>query len=87
MPRTCDASENNPWAEPISPDVIETAVLSLFLHRHPAPVHKDELARAFAEDDWEAAIAGLVGDGVIHRQGALYIASRPVVRGAELLGW
>ncbi len=66
---------------------METAVLTLILHRHPAPVHGDDLARAFAGDDWEAAVAALVAEGLLHREGALYVASRAAVRLSELLRW
>ena len=80
-----DASDNNPWSEPAGLDTIETAALSLILQRHPAPVHEHELGRAFCGDDWEAALSGLVRDGAVHREGALYVASRPAVRVVELL--
>lgn len=68
-------------------EAMEAAVLTLILHRHPAPVHGDDLARAFAGDDWEAAVAGLIGDGLLHREGALYVAARSAVRVSELLRW
>jgi hypothetical protein len=68
-------------------EAMEAAVLTMVLHRHPAPVHADDLARAFAGDDWEAAVAGLLADGLLHREGALHLASRSSVRVSELLRW
>ncbi len=66
-------------------DPLEVAVLTYLLARHPAPVHADELARAFAGDDWETAEAALRADGVLHRESRLYVLSRPAVRVSELL--
>ena len=66
-------------------DALEAALLTLVLARHPAPVHAEELARAFAGDDWEAAVAALVADGVLHREGRLHLASRAAVRVSRLL--
>lgn len=68
------------------PDVLERALLTLVLDRHPAPVHEDELARAFAGDDWRSAVSSLAADGAVHREGALHLASRAAVRVAQLLG-
>ena len=72
-------------AAPRLPDRLETAMLAVLLSRHPAPVHAEELARAFAGDDWEAAVAGLEADGVLHREGALHLLSRAAVRVTQLL--
>jgi hypothetical protein len=66
-------------------DQLELALLTLLLSRHPAPVHAEELARAFAGDDWEAAVSALAGDGVIHREGRLHLLSRPALRVTQLL--
>ena len=67
------------------PDPIEIALVTLLLSRHPAPVHAEELARAFAGDDWETAASSLAGDGVIHREGKLYLVSRAALRVTQLL--
>lgn len=72
-------------AAPPSPDRLEVALLSLLLARYPAPVHAEELARAFAGDDWVATAAGLEADGVLHREGALHLPSRAAVRVTQLL--
>lgn len=71
--------------EAVSPDALETALVSLILSRHPALVHADELARAFAGDDWQAAASALVADGLIHRENRLYAPTRAAVRMTELL--
>lgn len=68
------------------PDPLDTAVLALVLERHPAPVHRNELMLAFEGDDWPSAVSALVADGILHREGALHLASRAAVRVAELLG-
>lgn len=67
------------------PDILEHALLSLLLVRHPAPVHRSELEHAFAGDDWPAAVSALVADGVLHQEGSLHLVSRPAARVAELL--
>ena len=64
---------------------LEAAILTLLLARHPAPVHAEELARAFAGDDWEAAAAVLEADGALHREGRLHLASRAAVCVSRLL--
>ena len=69
----------------MTPHAVEAAILTLLLARHPAPVHAEELARAFAGDDWEAAVAGLEADGALHREGRLHLASRAAVRVSRLL--
>lgn len=70
---------------PPSPDVLDAAVLGLILHRHPAPVHETDLACTFEGDDWPSSISALIADGIVHREGALHLASRPAVRVAELI--
>jgi hypothetical protein len=67
-------------------DALDLAILTLLIERHPSPVHGDELARAFANEDWPTSIAALLSDGLLHREGSLYLASRPAIRAAELLG-
>lgn len=67
------------------PDALEAALVTFILARHPAPVHADELARAFAGEDWEAAVTALQDDGVLHREGRLHLASRAAVRLSRLL--
>lgn len=69
----------------MSPDPLEAALLSLILARHPAPVHAEELARAFAGDDWETAVTELEADGILHREGRLHLATRAAVRVSRLL--
>jgi hypothetical protein len=68
------------------PDPLELAILTLLIDRHPAPVHRDELARGFADDDWPATVESLLADGLIHREGDLYLVSRAATRVVELLG-
>lgn len=68
------------------PVALETALLTLVLERHPAPVHRDDLARAFATDDWRSSVTALIADGLLHEEGALLVASRAAVRAADLLG-
>jgi len=70
----------------LHPDVLELAILTFVLDRHPAPVHRDELARAFTGDDWRTAVTGLSADGLLHQEGRLYLASRASVRALELFG-
>jgi hypothetical protein len=67
-------------------DALELAMVTLLIDRHPAPIHGDELRRAFAGDDWPAAVEGMLVDGLLHREGDLYLASRAAVRLTELLG-
>jgi hypothetical protein len=67
-------------------DTLELAILTFVLDRHPAPVHRDEMARAFEADDWTSGVAVLRSDGLLHREGDIYLASRASVRAAELLG-
>lgn len=67
-------------------DALELAILTLLTDRHPAPVHVDHMARAFAGDDWRAGVEAMLVDGLIHREGDLYLASRAAVRVTELLG-
>jgi hypothetical protein len=67
-------------------DALELALLTLLIDRHPAPVHRDELARAFVGDDWPASVETMLVDGLIHREGDLYLTSRAALRVAELLG-
>ncbi len=69
----------------MTPDALESAVLTHLLARHPAPVHAEDLARAFAGDDWEAAVLALEADGALHREGRLHLASRAAVRVSRLL--
>ena len=68
-----------------APEEMDVAVLTLFMDRHPAPVHADDLALAFAGEDWPAAVSALETDGVLHREGALHLLSRPALRVAEML--
>ena len=70
---------------PMTPSALETAILTILLARHPAPVHADELARAFAGEDWEAAVASLETGGVLHREGRLHVATHAAVRVSRLL--
>lgn len=71
---------------PPESDSLDAAVLHWVLQRHPAPVHREEFGHAFAGDDWPASTSSLVADGVLHREGGLYLASRASVRVSELLG-
>jgi hypothetical protein len=71
---------------PAPQDILDTAVLSVVLERHPAPVHRDDLARAFAPDDWASSVVALTADGLLHHDGALVLASRAAVRAHDLLG-
>lgn len=68
------------------PDVLELAILTFVLDRHPAPVHREELVRAFTGDDWSSGVAALSVAGLLHEEGRLYLASRASVRALELLG-
>jgi hypothetical protein len=65
---------------------LELAILTLLMDRYPAPVHLDEMARAFAGDDWRAGVEAMLVDGLIHREGDLYLASRAAVRITQLTG-
>jgi hypothetical protein len=67
-------------------DILDTAVLSVVLERHPAPVHRDDLARAFAPDDWTSSVVALIADGLLHGEGDLILASRAAIRAHDLLG-
>jgi hypothetical protein len=67
-------------------DPLELALLTRLIDRHPAPVHRDDLARAFAGDDWPASLEAMLADGLIHREGDLYLVSRAATRVVELLG-
>jgi hypothetical protein len=67
------------------PDALDAALLALVLARHPAPVHRDELRRVFAGDDWRSSARALAEDGLLHREGRLVLASRASVRANELL--
>jgi hypothetical protein len=71
---------------PLHTDALELAILTFVLDRHPAPVHRDELVRVFGGDDWGSAVAALRADGLLHREGRLYLSSRASVRALELLG-
>ena len=64
---------------------LEAAILTILLARDPAPLHADELARTFAGEDWESAVAGLAADGVVHREGQLHLVTRAAVRVSRLL--
>lgn len=64
---------------------LDAAVLALVLARHPAPVHRDELRRAFAGEDWRSSARSLADDGLVHREGRLLLASRAATRARELL--
>ena len=64
---------------------LDAAVLALVLARHPAPVHRDELRRVFAGEDWRTSARALTDDGLVHREGRLLVASRAAVRARELL--
>jgi hypothetical protein len=68
------------------PDPLELAILTLMIDRHPAPVHRDDLARAFTGDDWPPTVATMLADGLIHREGDLYLVTRAAIRTAEVLG-
>ena len=70
---------------PMTPNALEAAILTLLLAWHPAPVHAEDLARVFAGDDWEAAVASLEADCALHREGRLHLASRAAVRVSRLL--
>lgn len=72
-------------APSLHPDALDTAVLAHVLDRHPAPVHRDDLARVFLADDWHSSVSALRADGVLHREGALYLASAAAVRTSQLL--
>jgi hypothetical protein len=67
-------------------DILDAAILSVVPERHPAPVHRDDLARAFAPDDWPSSVTVLVADGLLHSAGELIVASRAAARGRDLLG-
>ena len=69
----------------MSHHALEAAILTLLLARHPAPVHAEELARAFAGDDWHSAVAALEVDGALHREGRLHLPTRAAVRVSRLL--
>ncbi len=69
----------------VTPEALASALLTLLLARHPAPVHAEDLARAFTGEDWEAAVAALAADGVVLREGRLHLVSRAAVRVSQLL--
>lgn len=69
----------------LSDHAVDSALLTYLLERHPAPVHEDELRRAFADVDWRASVATLARDGLAHFEGALILPSRAAVRASELL--
>ena len=71
---------------PLPPDRVDAAVLTFLLARHPAPVHRDELRRAFAGSDWRSSVRQLADDGLVHRSGRLVLASRAAARAGALLG-
>jgi len=73
---------------------VEAAVLHHLLALHPAQISFDELAREicaepddFGERDAvERAVRDLAAAGLLHRSGALILASRAAVRLDQLLG-
>jgi hypothetical protein len=67
-------------------DAIELAILTLMIDNHPAPVHREYLGRAFAGDDWPASVEAMLADGLVHREGELFLVSRAAVRVVEMLG-
>lgn len=69
----------------LHPDVLDAAVLAYVLARHPGPVHRDDLARAFADHDWRSSLSALESDGVLHREGELQLATAAAVRTSQLL--
>lgn len=69
----------------LHPDALDAAVLTYVLARHPGPVHRDDLARAFGDHDWRSSLSALQADGVLHREGELQIASAAAVRTSRLL--
>jgi hypothetical protein len=54
----------------INPDRV---ALGLLLERHPAPVRAEELTRALGAIHADDSIAGLVRDGLAHREGSLVL--------------
>lgn len=69
----------------LHPDALDAALLLCVLDHYPAPVHRDDLAHAFAGDDWASSAAALEADGILYREGALHLATRAAVRMSELL--
>ena len=65
-------------------DILDSAVLTYLVDRYPGPVDRDELARAFAGDDWASSVSALRADGLVVREGTLHFASRAAIRAAEL---
>lgn len=76
---------NVPVSDRLHPDALDAAVLAYVLARHPGPVHRDDLAHAFAGQDWRSSLSALQADGVLHREGELQLASAAAVRVSQLL--
>jgi hypothetical protein len=74
-----------PAAAPLDPDALDLAVFTYILTRHPAPTHQEAVARAFVGDDWPSSMSALCREGLLHREGALYLATSAAVRAGELL--
>jgi hypothetical protein len=79
--RSSPAAEDAP-----AQDILEHGLLHVMLAHHPAQLTFDELVRALHEERFlvEDAVAGLVGDGLLHRHGDFIVASRAAVRFDEL---
>lgn len=70
---------------PLDPDALDAAVFAYVVARHPGPVHRDDLARAFHEHDWSSSVTALQAAGVLHREGDLLLATAAAVRTSQLL--
>ena len=74
-------------------DVLAAAVLGLLIVEHPAQLSVAELARHFSDpltpvpgEEVSDALADLVGDGLVHRSGEFYFATRAAVRAEYFRG-
>ncbi|HWT91621.1 MAG TPA: hypothetical protein VN238_01390 [Solirubrobacteraceae bacterium] len=73
-------------AELPAEDAMEHGVLHHVLAHHPAPLHRDDLSRAFDEPEMAVteAVDGLRRDGLLHWHGEFVVASRAAIRFDEL---
>lgn len=69
----------------LDPEALDAAIVAYVLARHPGPVHDDDLAKAFLGHDWRSSLTALRSDGVLHREGALSLATAAAVRISQLL--
>ena len=77
---------------PDPPDPLEQAAFNLLVDSYPAPWSREEIIRALASDPYEFAardavnnsLRDLVGYGLFHQSGELFLPTRPAIHSARL---